>query len=98
MIVKDMLYTWSWLALCPIDEAMFVEGCCYKGAARPLTRSAKKRRVARYVVFAFVFVGACVLGGCCGVSPLLHFHRTASSWDSEPDILHAFTGVEKGFV
>ena len=51
MTVKDMAHTWFSLALCPIGEAMFVKGTVTKGAARPLTRSAKKRREARYGVF-----------------------------------------------
>ena len=42
MIVKDMAYIWFSLALCPRGEAMFVKGVVTKGAARPLTRSAKK--------------------------------------------------------
>ena len=46
---------------------MFVKGTVTKGAARPLTRSAKKRRTARYGVFALVVVSACVLGGAVGV-------------------------------
>ncbi len=42
MIVKDMAKFWFSLALCPRGEAMFVKGAVTKGAARPLTRSAKK--------------------------------------------------------
>ena len=64
---------------------MFVEGTVTKGAARPLTRSAKKRRIARYEVFALVVVGACFLGGAVGVRlcfistvPLPHLTRNST--------------------
>ena len=57
MIVKDMQKTGSWLALCPIDEAMFVEGWCHKGSARPLTRSAKKAQSSSLWSLCFI---------CCG--------------------------------
>ncbi len=66
---------------------MFVKGAVTKGAARPLTRSAKKkkRRIARYGVFALVVVGACVLGGAVGVRlcfisivPLPHLTRNST--------------------
>ena len=57
----------------------------------------KKRSAARDGVFALV-VGRLRPRGCCGVSPLLHFHCTASSCDSQFDILNAFTEMEKGFM
>ena len=84
MMVKDMPFSWSWPALCAICGAMFLEGCCYKGAARPLTRSAKKRSVARDGVFALVVLGACVLGvlwrvRLCFISTVPLHHLTRNS-------------------
>ncbi len=62
---------------------MFVEGAVTKGAARPLTRSEKKTQNRSLWSLCYSFCGACFL---------------ASSFDSQFDILHASTGVEKGFM
>ncbi len=78
---------------------MFVKGTVTKGAARPLTRSAKKERsVPRFGVFVSVVVGACVRGCAVGVRlcfistvPFPHLTRNSA-------YCMLLTGVEKGFM
>ena len=86
-----------WLALCPLGEAMFVEGCCYKGRRAPSHQVCKKTQNSSLWSLRFSCCERLRPRGCCGSPTLLHFHRNAS-FDSQFDILHASTGVEKGFM